>query len=172
MAKRMWLAAWMVLALGWGHHAGAQVLPGLENGGVVPLTADCVLRAAALQRIPPQLILGLIKTEGGRVGGQSLNRNGSYDLGVIQINDRVWLPVVANMHFGGNLTLARLALKNHGCYNVNIGAWIFRQYLDEAGGNYATAVGWYNSHNEGPMRAYQARFAENFAQLFGLGGNR
>ena len=141
--------------------------PGAASAQTYPLTAACVLQAAQLQSVPPHILLGLLKTEGGRVGGERTNRNGSKDLGPMQINDRTWIPQLARMHFGGDREATFAALRDHGCYNMHIGAWIFRQYLDEAKGNYAEAVGFYNSHNEAPKRAYQARFAQNFMQLFG-----
>jgi soluble lytic murein transglycosylase-like protein len=134
-----------------------------------PVTAQCVLQAARLQNIPFQIILGFLKTEGGRLGMESRNSNGSYDLGPMQINSTVWVPKLAVMHFGGDEKAAWVALRDYGCYNINIGAWIFRQYLDEAHGDYADAVGLYNSHNPAPKRAYQIRFAQNFEELFGLG---
>ena len=145
--------------------------PGAAAQTRYPVTAECVIQAGRLQSIPPPLILGLLKTEGGRLGSESVNRNGSVDLGPMQVNDRVWVPKLAEMHFRGDRGAAYAALRDHGCYSVHIGTWILRQYVDEAGGNYAEAIGLYNSHNEGPKRAYQARFARNFRQLFaGLGG--
>ena len=142
---------------------------------LVPVTAACVMQAASIQQVPPQIILGLLKTEGGRVGMESPNRGKdgkafSYDLGPMQVNDRVWVPVVADMHFGGDHAAARRALRDHGCYNVHIGAWIYRQYVDEAKGDLAEAVGYYNSHTPSKKRAYQRRFSENFMQLFGGAG--
>jgi hypothetical protein len=134
----------------------------------VPVTPQCVMDAARLQQVPPALILGLLKTEGGKLGSESPNSDGSYDLGPMQVNDRVWVPVVAKLHFHGDRDTAREALRDHGCYNVNIGAWIFRQYVDEANGDYAKAVGYYNSHNPVHMARYQKRFADSLKTLFGL----
>jgi soluble lytic murein transglycosylase-like protein len=146
----------------------ALVLPvAAPLAGTYPVTAECVVQAARLQGIPPEIILGLLKTEGGHLGSESPNRNGSYDLGPMQVNNRVWVPKLARLHFGGDERAAYAALRDHGCYSIHIGAWIFRQYLQEAGGNYGEAIGLYNSHTEGPKRAYQARFAANFRQLFG-----
>ena len=143
----------------------ANSAPG--QAGVSPVTPQCVLQAAQLQQIPPHIILGLLKTEGGHLGEESRNTNGSYDLGPMQINDRTWVPKLAAMHFNGNESAAYAALRDWGCYSVHVGAWIFRQYLDEAHGNYADAVGYYNSHNEGPKLAYQRKFTRNFMELFG-----
>ncbi len=133
-----------------------------------PVTVACVMQAAHLQNIPFQIILGFLKTEGGRLGMESRNSNGSYDLGPMQINSAVWVPKLAKMQFGGDQRAAWIALRDFGCYNIHIGAWIFRQYLDEAHGNYADAVGFYNSHSDGPKQRYEARYAANFAELFGL----
>lgn len=139
---------------------------------VVPVTAACLMHAANVQQVPPQILLGLLKTEGGKVGSESPNRGKdgkvfSYDLGPMQVNDKVWVPVVADMHFGGDRQAARTALRDHGCYNIHIGAWIYRQYVDEAKGDLAEAVGFYNSHTPSKKRAYQKRFAESFVSLFG-----
>lgn len=144
----------------------------------VPLTADCLLQAAQLQQVPPQILLGILKTEGGKVGSESPNRTKdgrvfSYDLGPMQVNDRVWVPVIAPMHFGGDESLARQALRDHGCYNIHIGAWIFRQKWEESGGDIVEAIGRYNSKTPVHKHRYQRRFAENFRALFGnlLKGN-
>ena len=132
-----------------------------------PVTPGCILQAAKMQNIPPHIILGLLKTEGGHLGSESPNKDGSVDLGPMQINDKTWVPILARAHFGGNRRLAYIMLRDHGCYSIYIGAWIFRQYLDEARGNYADAVGYYNSHNERQKNAYEKRFAANFKELFG-----
>jgi soluble lytic murein transglycosylase-like protein len=160
MARYLGTAAAAALAL-------LASVPRAASAGTYPVTATCVLESAKLQGIPPHIILGLLKTEGGRIGMEHVNRDGSVDLGPMQINARAWLDRLARMHFNGDRGAAYAALRDHGCYNVLIGGWIFRQYLDEAGGNYATAVGYYNSHNPGPMMAYERRFATNFVELFG-----
>jgi hypothetical protein len=133
----------------------------------VPVTIQCIEQAANLQQVPVAIILGLLKTEGGRVGSQSRNNDGSLDLGPMQINNRAWGPIVARMHFEGNLELAEENLRDFGCYNIHIGTWIFKQYVNEAGGNLAEAVGFYNSHTPVKKLAYQRRFISNFIQLFG-----
>ncbi len=133
----------------------------------VALTAECLVQAAALQEVPPAVLLGLLRVEGGRVGMESPNRNGSFDLGPMQINDRVWVPTVARAHFGGDQNAARTALRDHGCYNMHIGAWIYRQALQRAGGNNAEAVGLYHSATPDKKAAYQSRFARAFMQMFG-----
>lgn len=140
---------------------------------LIPLTFSCLLLASNAQGIPLPVTLGILKTEGGRVGMESPNRrkNGritSYDLGPMQINDVTWVPVLAKMHFHGNTAQAREAIRDWGCYNVQIGTWILHQYLNEANGNMAEAIGLYNSHNPVAKARYQERFAKNFKELFAL----
>lgn len=133
----------------------------------VPVTAECIVQASQAQGVPIPIILGLLKVEGGRVGSESLNRNGSRDLGPMQINDRVWVPTLAKLAFNGNEGQTWLALRDHGCLNIHVGAWIYRQQLDAARGNHAEAIGTYHSRTPDKKAAYQQRFAEHFARLFG-----
>lgn len=54
---------------------------------------DCINRAAIVYKVPA-LILSVIKKENGRNGGASKNKNGTYDYGVMQIN-QIWLPKIS-----------------------------------------------------------------------------
>ena len=114
------------------HNAYAEInnqdgsIMNLNPDNIHPLTKECIIGAAKLQSIDPRVMLGLLKTEGGYIGAEVRNPNGSHDLGPMQINDSAWLQKIATAHFAGNRSLARLALKNNGCYNVYIGAYVFR----------------------------------------------
>lgn len=134
-------------------------------GALVALTLECLMQAAALQQVPPAILVGILRVEGGQVGLESPNRNGSFDLGPMQVNDRVWVPVVARAHFGGDQLRARQALRDHGCYNMHVGAWIYRRALDRSGGNHAEAVGRYHSTTPGPKQRYQDRVARALGEL-------
>jgi hypothetical protein len=118
-----------------------------------------------MQNVPIMIILGLLRTEGGHLGEESRNTDGSYDLGPMQINNKAWLATVAKMHFNGDQDLAYRALRDHGCYNVHIGTWIYRQALDEAHGNYAEAIGLYHSHTASFKERYKGQFAKNFVAM-------
>ncbi|GBQ86235.1 conjugal muramidase TrbN/BfpH [Acetobacter malorum DSM 14337] len=106
-----------------------------------------------------------MRTEGGRLGLEHRNNNGTYDLGPMQVNSR-WMPEVAKLHFNGNQRDAWVAVRDWGCYNIMIGTWVFRRYVDEADGDLKEAVGLYNSHTPKPKRAYQYKFASHYAELF------
>ena len=132
---------------------------------MVPLTVDCIVQAAEVQQIPPAVLVGILRVEGGRVGQAVQNRNGSFDLGPMQINDRTWVPLIARAHFGGNQDAARIALRDHGCYNMHIGAWIYRQLLDRHNGNHGEAIGRYHSATPHLKQAYQMRFVRALSSM-------
>jgi soluble lytic murein transglycosylase-like protein len=122
------------------------------------ITIGCFLSIASNYALPPSVLLGILRTEHGQVGHWSTNSNGSHDLGPMQVNDATWLKRVAELQFNGNKTRTETALIYDGCYNLNVGAWILRQYLNEADGNYFTAIGYYHSHNPAKANAYRVRF--------------
>lgn len=137
----------------------------------VPAFLGCVRHAAALQHVPVSVILGIIRTESGWHGASIRNANGSHDLGLMQVNGRTWIHVLARDEFGGDSPAAaavvRHMLRDDDCFNINVGTWIFGMYLDQADGNLIRAVGWYNSHDPVSMHAYQDRFRASFLALFG-----
>lgn len=130
-----------------------------------PVTRECILKTADAFHVPYRIILTLLRTEGGRLGMEHRNNNGTYDLGPMQVNSR-WMPEIARMHFSGNQREAWDAVRDWGCYNILVGTWVFRGYVDEANGNLAEAVGLYNSHSPKPKMAYQHKFASRYAELF------
>ena len=56
--------------------------------------AACLMMASQTYSVPPAVMVGIMQVEGGRVGQQVLNTNGSYDLGPMQINT-IWVPRLA-----------------------------------------------------------------------------
>ena len=130
------------------------------------LTIVCLLQAAAQYSLPAPVMWGLLATEAGSVGLARQNKNGSYDLGPLQINDATWLKPVAQLHFNGNEDKARTELQYNGCFNATISAWIFSGYLKEANGDYVKAVGFYNSHNPEHAARYKTAFAIHLRRLY------
>lgn len=130
------------------------------------LTLACLLSAANMQKLPPQALMTILSVEGGRVGQISKNTNGTADLGPMQINDGVWVPVIADLHFQGDRKCAYTMLRDNGCYNVHVGAWILRQAVQDAGGDVMKGVGWYHSRTPKHTKRYQKLFVEHFRKLF------
>ena len=126
-----------------------------------PLSGDlrtCLKLSAQRYRIPEQLFLAVIMTEGGKVGRISRNANGSYDMGPAQINSS-HLPELARMG------ITRDQVINDGCLNLHVGAWILARALNgqtpDNPAEFWRRVGNYNSATPEHNRAYQARVWKN-----------
>ncbi len=109
----------------------------------VPYLA-CMVVVAKLYGLPPEVLPSIQAVEGGYPGAISLNRDGSADLGVMQINTR-WLPAVA-AYTRKQYTIVRGRLIHDPCFSIVIAGAIMRTYLDQAHGNLLRAVGYYHSH--------------------------
>jgi hypothetical protein len=104
--------------------------------------AACLLLAAQTYSVPPAVMVGIHQVEGGRVGQQVLNDNGSYDLGPMQINT-VWVPQLAD-YWGVNQSTAKRWIRDDACTNMGVAAWILRRHMDETG-SLSKAIAHYHS---------------------------
>ena len=94
--------------------------------------ATCLLLAAETYNVPPAVLVGIHKVEGGKVGqAVGPNKNGSFDLGPMQINT-IWIPELSDM-WGVGKKEAYLRVRDDPCTNVEVAAWILRSHLDETG---------------------------------------
>ncbi|HEU0117310.1 MAG TPA: lytic transglycosylase domain-containing protein [Alphaproteobacteria bacterium] len=101
----------------------------------VKTLAACVLMASNTYHVPPAIMIGIMQVEGGHIGqAAGPNFNGTYDLGPMQVNTR-WVPQLAQMWHVNNRT-AYSWLKDDGCVNVHVAAWILRQKIGETGSYY------------------------------------
>ena len=117
--------------------------------------AACVLMASNTYHVPPAIMIGVMQVEGGHIGqAAGPNFNGTYDLGPMQVNTR-WVPQLAAL-WHVNYHTAYSWLKDDGCVNVHVAAWILRQKLDETG-NYYGAIAHYHSATPGEGGRYAAR---------------
>lgn len=124
--------------------------------GPAQATEPCVIEAAERFRLPPSLILAVMRVEGGKSGQVLYNQNGSFDIGPMQINS-LWLPEIQRR--GGTLEL----IAHHRCANIHFGTWLLSRgfaNIDPARIDQATfwrAVGNYHSrtpeHNSRYARA-------------------
>ena len=90
------------------------------------------MMAANSFQVPPQALVAIMQVEGGHVGqAAGPNFNGTYDLGPMQVNTR-WLPELARMWKVNDRT-ARAWVRDDGCVNVHVAAWILRHKMDESG---------------------------------------
>ncbi len=98
--------------------------------------ATCWNAASESYGIPVDVIKAVAKTESGfNADALNVNKDGSHDIGVMQINS-VWLPALAKHGIDEE------ALKDP-CTNVKVGAWILANNAKRLGWNW-NAIGAYN----------------------------
>jgi hypothetical protein len=97
--------------------------------------AACLIIASNTYQVPPAVMIGIMHVEGGRVGQEvGPNFNGTYDLGPMQVNTR-WLPELARA-WRVDLRKAKMVVRDDGCMNVKVAAWILHQKIQETGSLY------------------------------------
>lgn len=116
--------------------------------------AACLMLASQTYSIPPAVLVGIYKAEGGKVGQEVKNTNGSYDLGPMQINT-IWLPELAGK-WGVSESTARKWVRDDACTNVGVSAWILRQHIDETD-SLSQAIAHYNSRTPKHGTKYKKR---------------
>lgn len=137
MPKRLapWLAALATTILVPCAQAAAPqlLLPDREH----PIMA-CFAEAAQAYQIPTEYLWAIGRVE-SRLNprAQGKNKNGTRDLGVMQINTS-HLPTLRK--YGINET----RLLNEPCLNIHVGAWVLRGNIDRYGATWE-AVGAYNA---------------------------
>ena len=97
--------------------------------------AFCFEEAGRLYGVNPRLLQGIASVESDlNPAAINRNRNGSFDLGLMQINS-FWLK---------SLGTSAQDLIDKPCYNVKVGAWILSGCLNRHGENWQ-AIGCYNA---------------------------
>ena len=119
--------------------------------------AACLMLASQTYSVPPAVLVGIYKAEGGKVGQQVSNTNGSYDLGPMQINT-IWMPELAKK-WGVNEEIAKKWVRDDACTNVGVAAWILKGHLDETG-NLSQAIAHYHSRTPVHGTRYKKRVIE------------
>jgi soluble lytic murein transglycosylase-like protein len=116
--------------------------------------ADCLDDAADYFSLDPVLVHAIAKHESGmHANAINRNRDGSYDLGLMQINTS-WLPVLATKGISAQQLM-------NGCVNGYVGAWILRSNIERFGYTWK-AVGAYNASSVDK----QLRYANNIYEVW------
>lgn len=118
-------------------------------GGVL---ADCWEEAARRHDLEPQLLLAIAQVESGfKVDALHVNRDGSRDIGLMQINSQ-HLPRLSRRGITEHLLLS------DPCVAVEAGAFILAEFVARHGYNW-TAVGAYNAGSSPAREAVRLRYA-------------
>lgn len=118
------------------------------------ILAACLMMASQTYSVPPAVMVGIMQVEGGRVGQQVLNKNGSYDLGPMQINT-IWVPKLAT-YWGVSEATAKRWIRDDPCTNMGVSAWILRRHMNETG-SLSKAIAYYHSRTPSLGYSYKNR---------------
>lgn len=124
---------------------------------VVPYL-QCMMMVSTFHHLPPNVLPSIQRVEGGRPGLVSNNKNGTQDLGVMQINTRWIEPLQRTTHEAGEVIYKRL--QNDSCYNIAVAGAIMKLYLRETNGDLMQAIGNYHSHTPYFNNQYQLRIVQ------------
>ncbi|MFB0875558.1 MULTISPECIES: lytic transglycosylase domain-containing protein [unclassified Sphingobium] len=126
--------------------------------------ARCIQLAARGQPWLEKTLWGLRDQEGGWIGAEVFNTNGSHDLGPLQVNSW-WVPKLA-LATGRPNSHVRWWLVHDACFNVSAARWIFLSGLAVTR-DYWEAIGVYHSPTEWRQRRYAASVAHHLRSRFG-----
>lgn len=117
--------------------------------------AQCVRDAARRYRLSESIVWTYLKVEGGTTGRQSSNRNGTYDMGKMQINDiHLW----GAPHYLARRGITRERLTNDTCLNIQVGTYLAAYEISKAP-DFWTGVGNYHSKTPSKRAVYLRKFA-------------
>jgi hypothetical protein len=158
-ALRWWIGAMgLTIALS-STTAAAQAQQSREA-----MLSACIVRAAMDRPWLGKTLWALRDQEGGWVGAEVRNANGTHDLGPLQVNSW-WVPRIAKLVRRPDRQV-RHWLIHDPCFNVEAARWIFLSGL--AGSrDYWKAVGGYHSPNQIRQRAYARSVARHLTHRFG-----
>ena len=116
--------------------------------------------AAARYQVNSTLLHAIARTESA-LNPQAINRNrnGSRDIGLMQINSS-WLPILARHGIAERDLLDP-------CTNIRVGAWILAQNFQRMGSDW-NAVGAYNARTPALRRAYAWKVYRNLQAVAGI----
>lgn len=125
---------------------------------------NCITRVAGGRAWLAKTLWALGEQEGGWAGAKVANRDGSYDLGPLQINSW-WIPRLAAAT-GKSQAEVAWWLQHDVCFNVDAARWIFLSALSVTH-DYWKAIGAYHSPTAWRQRRYARAVAAHLRRRFG-----
>lgn len=119
--------------------------------------ASCINQAAIEYHVPAKLIISVLRTEGGRIGSASRNKNGTVDYGPMQINSS-WLSTLAPYGYNAR------SLQYNPCVNVRVGTWLLSKAIAHNKILWK-GVGDYHSHTPQYNRTYYSKVNKEYRRL-------
>lgn len=116
--------------------------------------AACLMLASQTYEVPPAVMLGILQVEGGQIGQEVRNTNGTADLGPMQINT-IWMPELAQK-WGVSEDTAQRWVRDDPCTNMGVSAWILRNHMNETG-SLSKAIAHYHSRTPTFGHAYKGK---------------
>jgi hypothetical protein len=162
--KRRWMGLTASIIL-WIAAPAAEASPHVKaREGDETRIANCIQRAAGGKAWLEKTLWGLRDQEGGWIGAEVANTDGSHDLGPLQINS--WWVSRLSALTGRPADRVRWWLANDACFNVEAARWIFLSGLAVTG-NYWKAVGVYHSPTAWRQRRYTESVIRHLRHRFG-----
>lgn len=156
MFRRLILSA----ALCFGVAAHCQASGIAETPIPMSVLNQCVSQSSQAYGIQPIMLKTIIAVEGGQAGTASRNTNGTYDMGVMQVNT-IHLNAIQR-ELGYNWK----DLIFNPCKNIDAGAWILSKRLKEEPTRPWLAVGNYHSKSPAKRVVYLKKIANAYAGLY------
>lgn len=125
---------------------------------------QCVYAAAKEYELDPLILKSVISVEGGQIGTHKRNKDGSYDLGIMQINT-INVPDVQK-----SLGISKKELILDPCKNILAGAWLLMKRIKEYPGKKWFAVGAYHSKTKPLRESYQSKVQKAYLKIGPLVG--
>lgn len=114
-----------------------QIATNNINNLITEISEQCIIQTAKRFNLSDIVLRAILQVEGGKPGEIRVNDNGSYDIGPMQINS-IWLD-----KFNSYTSLDKLLY--NGCINLQVGAWILKNNINQANGDLWQGIGNYHS---------------------------
>ena|SRR6185312_13506253 len=124
----------------------------------VPIS--CINRAAVEFHVPAPLIVSVLSIERGTTGTISRNKNGTYDMGQMQINS-FWLPTLKKYGYSENDII------HDACTNVYVGTWILANNISKSNKVWK-GIGNYHSHKYSLNYAYAIKVENIYFKVMNM----
>lgn len=162
IASRLLAVSCISVVMIWQNSAFAETTQRKSIGE--PEVARCIRKAAGGQKWMEKTLWGLRDQEGGWIGAEIKNRDGSHDLGPLQINSW-WVPKIAEI-LARPPAQIRIWLRDEPCFNVEAARWIFTSALASSQ-DYWRAIGIYHSPHSMRQHRYALSLAAKLRLRFG-----